>query len=151
MSIPSIPSRFLTPVLKFDINDNQADSSRLHQKSITDDGYNIYDTTVDHSTLVAKVAKLTNDGSTLGPGSYNVDKASKTIAASPRMGVKWGHSHSKRPDYFTKTYTQKEVGPGKYSPLSNTLDRSINNPTIPRQKYQARTSYAAGFKGRKQS
>jgi len=117
MSIPAIPSRFLTPVLKFDLHEKEADSSGLHQKSITDDGYNIYDTTVE-SVLVARVARLTNDGSTLGPGAYNVDKASKTIAASPRMGVKWGHSHSKRPDFFTKTYTQKDVGPGKYSPLS---------------------------------
>ena len=104
MSIPSIPSRFLTPVLKFDIHEKEANTSRLHQKSVTDDGYNIYDTSME-SVMVAKVAKLTNDGSTLGPGAYDVDKASKTIAASPKMGVRWGNSHSKRPDFFTKTYT----------------------------------------------
>jgi hypothetical protein len=30
MSIPSIPSRFLTPVLKFDLHDKEADTNRLH-------------------------------------------------------------------------------------------------------------------------
>ena len=41
--------------------------------------------------LVAKVARLTNDGSTIGPGSYNVDEASKSIKTSPRGGVKWSN------------------------------------------------------------
>lgn len=31
------------------------------------------------SVLVARVARLTNDGSTLGPGSYEIDKSSKAI------------------------------------------------------------------------
>ena len=70
-----MPSRFLTPILKFDIEG--VDGSRLHQKSITDDGYNLYDGSID-SILVSKVARLTNDGSNLGPGAYNVDKSSKT-------------------------------------------------------------------------
>jgi hypothetical protein len=70
LSIPSIPSRFLTPILKFDIDGG--DGSRLNQKSITDDGYNLYDGSID-SILVSKVARLTNDGSNLGPGAYNVD------------------------------------------------------------------------------
>lgn len=65
--------------------------------------------------LVSKVARLTNDGSSLGPGAYNVDKSSKTQAQSPRGAVKWSHSKSKRPDNFTKTYTQLEVGPGAYN------------------------------------
>ena len=88
--------------------------NKLHQKSVTDDGYNLYDTSVE-SVLVAKVARLTNDGSTLGPGAYNIDKCSKTIAQSPKCTIKWTHSKSKRPDFFTKTYTQREVGPGAYT------------------------------------
>ena len=51
----------------------------------------------DHSTasgpvesvLVAKVARLTNDGSNLGPGQYNVDQSSKAVAASPRGAIRW--------------------------------------------------------------
>jgi len=80
---------------------------------------------------VAKVARLTNDGSTIGPGAYNVDKSSKTIHASPKGTIKWTHSKSKRPDFFTKTFTQQEVGPGAYT-FQKELDRSIGNPTIPR-------------------
>ena len=76
LSIPSIPSRFLTPVLKFDVNDRD-ENSRLNQKSVTDDGYNLYDGSIDN-ILVSKVARLTNDGSNVGPGAYNVDLASKT-------------------------------------------------------------------------
>ena len=74
----------------------------MHQKSITDDGYNLHDASVE-SVLVAKVARLINDGSTLGPGAYNVDQSFKTIAQSPRLTTKWAHSKSKRPDHFSKT------------------------------------------------
>ena len=56
--------------------------------------------------LVSKVARLTNDGSRLGPGAYNVDQSSKTQAASPKGAVKWSNSKSTRPDFFTRTYTQ---------------------------------------------
>ena len=71
--------------------------SHLHEKSATDDGYNIYDGSIE-SVLVAKVARLTNDGSTLGPGAYNVDKSSKVLAQSAKGAVKWSNSKTKRPD-----------------------------------------------------
>lgn len=71
-SIPSIPSRFLTPILKFDAQDKD-------EKSLLDVGYNIYDGSIE-SVLVSKVARLTNDGSGLGPGAYNVDSSSKAVA-----------------------------------------------------------------------
>jgi hypothetical protein len=35
--------------------------------------------TVLEKVLVAKVARLTNDGSNIGPGAYNVESASKSI------------------------------------------------------------------------
>lgn len=41
------------------------------------------------SVLVARVARLTNDGSSLGPGQYNIDQASKSIASSPRGAIRW--------------------------------------------------------------
>jgi hypothetical protein len=130
-------------VLKFDINEN---GDGLNQKSLTDDGYNLYDGSID-SVLVSKVARLTNDGSTLGPGAYDVDKSSKTQAMSPRGAIKWSNSKSKRPDFFTRTYTEQGVGPGSYHLRAKTIDRSITNPTIPRQEYAARTF--AGFKPNK--
>lgn len=37
-----------------------------------------------------------------------------------------------------KTFTQIDVGPGAYY-VNKDFNRSINNPTIPREKYQART------------
>ena len=77
------------------------------------------------------MARLTNDGSTLGPGAYNVDKSSKTIAQSPKFTTKWANSKSKRPDHFNKTFQQNQVSPASYSAKKN-QDRSIQNPTIPR-------------------
>ena len=55
------------------------------------------------SVLVARVARLTNDGSSLGPGSYNVDTAGKAMSTSPRGGIQWKNCKSKRVDHFTKT------------------------------------------------
>ena len=66
LSIPSIPSRFLTPVLKFDLYEKDQDGSANY----LDDNYNVMqqpDGSIE-SILVAKVARLTNDGSALGPG-----------------------------------------------------------------------------------
>lgn len=67
------------------------------------------------SVLVAKVARLTNDGSTVGPGQYNVDQAYKANSPSPRGGDNWSINKTKRPDIFIKKTTQKSVGPGSYS------------------------------------
>jgi len=83
------------------------------------------------SMLVSKVARLTNDGSALGPGSYNVDSSSKVIAPSPRGAVKWSNSKTARRDHFTKTHNQMNVGPGSYQP-NKTSKTVIANPTIPR-------------------
>lgn len=88
--------------------------------------------TVLEKVLVAKVARLTNDGSSIGPGSYNVDEASKTIKSSPRGGVKWSNQKSHRmKEHFIKTTTDLSVGPGAYQ-TTRSIDRSIPNPTIPR-------------------
>jgi len=64
VGIPAIPSRFLTPILKFD----------THEK---DQGYELFDTIIGTNQdegdqiLVAKIARLTNEGKQVGPGSYN--------------------------------------------------------------------------------
>lgn len=90
------------------------------------------------SVLVAKVARLTNDGSSLGPGSYNVDQSSKFVSQSPRGTIKWQNSKSKRQEHFVKTFTQKNVGPGSYNSKKD-MNRTIENPTIPRAANKART------------
>lgn len=90
LSIPSIPSRFLTPVLRFDLQEKDVDAlkqnsellNKLNQQSDFQSG-SIQDAIntsrskqadgMVESVLVARVARLTNDGSTLGPGAYNVD------------------------------------------------------------------------------
>ena len=79
---------------------------------------------------------MTNDGATIGPGQYNVAKSIKAVAQSPRGAIKWSNSKSTRQDHFTKSYTSAEVGPGKYS--TKGIDRSIQNPTIPRAMEQRR-------------
>jgi hypothetical protein len=99
------------------------------------------------SILVARVARLTNDGSGLGPGSYNVDQSSKAVSQSPRGAIKWANSKSVRQEHFVKTYTQSHVGPGSYS-AKQAINRSIENPTIPRAANQART-HVGGFGKRK--
>lgn len=86
------------------------------------------------SVLVARVARLTNDGSSLGPGSYNIDQSIKAIISSPKGAIKWSNQKTKRQENFVKTFTQSDVGPGAYF-VNKDFNRSINNPTIPREKY----------------
>lgn len=109
MSIPSIPSRFLTPVLKFDLS--IGDSDLMVNKALEAEGYRVFDSRIE-SKLVAKVAKLNNDGSTLGPGSYNLINA-KGISKSPK-GTVWSNSTSQRRDHFTKSHTLPNNGPGAH-------------------------------------
>ena len=148
LSIPSIPSRFLTPVLKFDLYEKDGLEPDKLNRSYAEDGYDItqYQDSSIESILVAKVARLTNDGSTLGPGSYNIDQSSRALAQSPKGAIKWTHSRSQRDEHFVKSFTDKVVGPGSYE-NAHKIDRKIQNPTIPRTTYQARTF--VGFQKRK--
>ena len=118
LSIPSIPSRFLTPVLKFDLHEKE-EQQQAHQQ-------------VTESVLVAKVARLTNDGSNVGPGHYNIDQAYKANSPSPRGGDNWMVNKTKRQDIFVQKSTQKSVGPGSYSIDASQSRHTINQPTIPR-------------------
>lgn len=163
LSIPTIPSRFLTPVLRFDLQEKE-ESQPLASKDImnrlnSNSGMNsgsiqaalaethgskvnveVSPNQAVESVLVARVARLTNDGSTIGPGSYNLDKSSRAIQQSPRGGIKWAHQKSKKiNDNFTKGSTGNTVGPGAYENRRRP-DRSIPNPTIPRASYNTRPS-----------
>ena len=46
--------------------------------------------------LVAKVARLTNDGSKIGPGAYNLDEAYKKALSSPKKVGDWAVDRTKR-------------------------------------------------------
>ena len=80
---------------------------------------------------MAKVARLTNDGSKIGPGAYNIDEAYKKAMPSPKKVSDWGVDKTKRPENFIHNSSTKGVGPGAYNTYA-TLDSSIKNPTIPR-------------------
>ena len=125
LSIPSIPSRYLTPVLRFDLYERDGQQSKELE------GYQVQNDRSLESVLVAKVARLTNDGSALGPGSYNIAESSRHLQKSPKGSVNWVNSKSKRDEHFIKTFTQRTVGPGSYQ-NNQQINRSINNPTIPR-------------------
>jgi hypothetical protein len=86
---------------------------------------------VTESVLVAKVARLTNDGSKIGPGAYNLDEAYKKALSSPKKVGDWAVDRTKRQENFISKSTTKAVGPGAYNTYA-TLDHSIKNPTIPR-------------------
>lgn len=110
-------------MLKFDIHSNQQ-------------GYQFYDTMVGSQSsypndqqLIAKVARLTNEGKEIGPGSYNVHESElKNKKGSPNMGV----DNTMRSNPFANTSTSG-VGPGSYQ-VSIDIDRKIRTQTIPRAK-----------------
>ena len=86
-AIPSIPSRFMTPILQFDQSDKVS--------NLLEGQYEVLDGQIDNS-LVSKVARLTNDGHQVGPGQYNVDSSSKMVQHSPRGVTRWNYSKSER-------------------------------------------------------
>ena len=61
---------------------------------------------VTESILVAKVARLTDDGSAVGPGSYNVDRAYKANSPSAK-GADWSINRTQRtdPTFFIRNQT----------------------------------------------
>lgn len=88
MSVPSIPSRFLTPIIDGTQTDN--------------DGGDI-----------CKMSRLVDDPSKVGPGSYQVqDEYTKR---SPSGSINWQHSLTKRSGISPSNRTQETVGPGSYN------------------------------------
>ena len=69
LSIPSIPSRFLTPVLKFDLQEKELPQTTKMELALPRQEL------ITESVLVTRVSKLTHDGSAVGPGDYDVDRA----------------------------------------------------------------------------
>lgn len=73
-SIPSIPSRFLTPVLNLDINKNQSPGKTERKQPARKAAEGKTGETVTETFLSASVQKLEEDGRAVGPGAYDVQK-----------------------------------------------------------------------------
>lgn len=90
-------------------------------------GYQFFDTIIGNSTteaadqiLVAKVARLTNDGREVGPGSYDPRYVeNKVVKGSPNMGI----DKTKRSDHFSNN-SKLQIGPGSYN-IKPEIDRKI--------------------------
>ena len=89
MSVPSIPSRFLTPVIDAGQNDN------------------------DESQDICKMSRLVDDPSKVGPGTYLVNE--EPVKKSPKSTINWQNSKSQRSGVWASTFTQASVGPGAYT------------------------------------
>jgi len=91
MSVPSIPSRYLTPVF---------DTQPVNTENDED---------------ICKMSRLFNDPSKVGPGSYQIieDQTRK----APKATILWNRSRSTRESALVEPFnnTQQSVGPGSYT------------------------------------
>eukprot|EP00354_Favella_ehrenbergii_P001691 CAMPEP_0170463468 /NCGR_PEP_ID=MMETSP0123-20130129/8567_1 /TAXON_ID=182087 /ORGANISM="Favella ehrenbergii, Strain Fehren 1" /LENGTH=347 /DNA_ID=CAMNT_0010728905 /DNA_START=11 /DNA_END=1054 /DNA_ORIENTATION=+ len=88
MSVPSIPSRFLTPII---------DAAHVD----TDSGD------------ICKMSRLVDDPSKVGPGTYEV--IPEVTQKSPRGTINWQYSMSQRGGIKPSLSTSATVGPGSYN------------------------------------
>lgn len=89
MSVPSIPSRFLTPII---------------------DGV---DDSADASGDICKMSRLVDDPTKVGPGTYQISE--EQTRSSPRAAINWQNSLTKREGIKASRNTQETVGPGSYN------------------------------------
>ena len=132
LSIPSIPSRFLTPVLRFDLQEKEV----AGQSAIKGGTAVPRQELITESILVAKVARLTHDGRTVGPGDYDVERAHHANSPSPRGSVRFAADKSKRLESVALNRGARLVGPGSYE-ISKTPTRAViemRRPTIPQAR-----------------
>lgn len=89
MSVPSIPSRFLTPII---------DAS-----------------TADNDDEICKMSRLVDDPRRVGPGSYQLIE--DQIKKSPTNTIDWNRSRTIRTSSLIEPQrkTQESVGPGSYT------------------------------------
>ena len=108
MSVPSIPSRFLTPVI---------DSSQI--ESITGITSNEY----------CKMSRLIDDPTKVGPGAY--EPQGHAIRSSPKSVIAWHLGSLSQRSGFDKSLmvTPQTVGPGSYNPMKH-VDKKPVSMTI---------------------
>jgi hypothetical protein len=108
MSVPSIPSRFLTPII---------DSSAVEHG------------TTDSQGDLCKMSRLINDPSKVGPGTYENLPPAK---GSPHGIINWNLTRSSRSPHAGPTsHTQATVGPGSYDTIKN-YDKKPRTMTLAR-------------------
>lgn len=88
MSVPSIPSRFLTPI----IDAAQADPE---------------------SGDICKMSRLVDDPTKVGPGAYDI--MDDVVKKSNCGVINWSNSLSQRNGIKPSLSTQNTVGPGSYN------------------------------------
>jgi len=88
MSVPSIPSRFLTPII---------DGSEG----------------MDPDGEICKMSRLVDDPGKIGPGSYQI--SDDQYKKHPMSTISWQHSNSQRNGIKASKNTQETVGPGSYN------------------------------------
>ena len=106
-SVPSIPSRFLTPVI---------------------DANHVESTVTSNMTDYCKMSRLIDDPAKVGPGSYETSFANRT---SPRGAVGWGQQVTKERLKHAMSATSPKVGPGAYNPLKG-VDKKPKSMTVGR-------------------
>lgn len=111
-SIPSIPSRYLTPVI--DIN--------VDQEVIDGIATNKNDGSMDN-LVKTRVKRVENDPTIVGPGTYNTDNHNNALKKEYGSVTSWQNSRTQRVNHFVKS-DNPEVGPGSYNSLQQ-VDRQV--------------------------
>lgn len=138
LAIPSIPSRFLTPILKFDFHEKDLTNYDHVITSVPGGGHpkQREQVTESETILLARVARLTNDGSNVGPASYNVDKSFKALNhSSPKVANNYAIDNSRRMQNTVPCSTNEQIGPGAYK-IELKYDKGIDRPTVARSDWK---------------
>ena len=117
--IPSIPNKFLTPIIE-PVNSDQSTIQVQHE--------------------FCKISKLLDDPAKVGPGSYNI---SGDITQSPKMVMNWQASNSfssRSGPLLDKDQSFSSVGPGSYNPNKFT-DKKPQSMFLPRDGLRAQPSF----------
>lgn len=112
MSVPSIPSRFLTPAMDMAPKSNFDDKNDRIQSI---DGF--------------QMSRLIDDPSKVGPQTYF--PIYEQTSPIPKSAIDWINSKSVRHGIPNLISTQPLIGPGYYN-LHAKVDRTIQNASIPR-------------------
>lgn len=105
---------------------------------------------------MTRVSKLTHDGSNVGPGDYDVDRAYKSNKPMPRGSVTLAVDRTKRLESFAQNREALLVGPGSYeiayhtqkAPKQQTIPRAARSSvwnTVTKKKKKNRGSIRADF------
>jgi hypothetical protein len=112
-------------VLKFDLQEKEIPSTTKQGPTMPRQEL------ITESVLVTRVSKLTHDGSTVGPGDYDVDQAYRANRPQPRGSVTLAVDRTKRLDPTSLNRAARLVGPGSYEVVARS-EKDYQRNTIPR-------------------